>query len=199
MADRPTTSSWLVGLGLALPALISGCASCDGPGLDRCPSIPPGAMPQPPGAFVQRLDTMQIDKAEADDFVIYKHEWYMGGKELGPYGRYHLQLIARRLPSVPFPVMIQVAEDAALNEARRKAVVQMLQSAGLTDAEQRVVLGYPEAEGLYGEEAEQAYQRMIQLNQNPFGLGNFGPLGNNRFLGNRNFFRGGLGLGGFPF
>jgi hypothetical protein len=142
---------------------------------------------------------MQIDKAEADDFVIYKHEWYMGGKELGPYGRYHIQLIARRIPSVPFPVMIQVTEDASLNEARRKAVVRMLQDAGVADAEQRVVLGYPEAEGLYGEEAEQAFQRMIQLNQSPFGLGNLGPLGNNRFLGNRNFFRGGLGLGGFPF
>lgn len=199
MADRPLTTSWIVGLGLALPVLVSGCASCDGPGLDRCPTIPPGAMPQPTGSHVRRLDTLQIDKAEADDFVIYKHEWYMGGKELGPYGRYHLQLMARRLPSVPFPVMVQVSDDANLNEARRRAIVKMLQDAGVSDAEQRVVLGYPEAEGLYGEEAEQGFQRMIQLNQSPFGLGNWGPIGNNRFFGNRNFFRGGLGLGGLPF
>ncbi|HMP03285.1 MAG TPA: hypothetical protein PKD86_08545 [Gemmatales bacterium] len=196
MADKHR--SWIIGLGLALPVLISGCTSCDGPGLDRCPSIAPGAMPPPAGTHVRRLETMQIDKAEADDFVVYRHEWYMGGQELGPYGKYHLQLIARRLPLVPFPVLIEAADDMTLNENRRKLVVQMLQSQGITDAEQRVVLGYPEAEGLYGEEAEQAFQQMMQGQQNQFGPGNIGPLNNNRF-NNRNLFRGGLGLGSFPF
>src|SRR5262245_62164584 len=99
--------------GLLLPGLLSGCAttgyhSCC---VDNCATVPPGAQPAPNGTYVRRFRDLEAAKAEADDFVIYKHEWFMGGKELGPYGTYHVNEIVKRLPFVPFPVMLQAHKD----------------------------------------------------------------------------------------
>lgn len=194
--SRITRFRWLPRVGLFLPAMLAGCGS-----LDHCPNIPPGAIPPPNGTHTRRLQDQQAAKAEADDFVIYKHEWHMGGNQPGPYGRYHLHLIAQRLSSVPFPVMIQADSSSTLNQERRALVVQFLQQAGLADAEQRVVLGFPEAEGLYGEEGERLYPQMVQdqNRSNPTDRNIF-PFSNSNSLNRaRNGSRGSLGLGAFPF
>src|SRR5262249_13064514 len=86
-------------------------------------------------------------RAEADDFVIYKHEWYMGGVVPGPYGVYHLGTIARRLDRVPFPVIIQPVGIAEIDKARVRVVVDYLTQHGIKDAEQGVCPAYPEEEG----------------------------------------------------
>jgi hypothetical protein len=151
--------------------------------IDNCSTIPKGAIPQPYGWFVHGWQNAQASKAEADDFVIYKHEWFKGGTELGPYGSYHIQQILKRLPGVPFPVLLQVeTQDPARNEMRRLVIVNYLAQVGVPDAETRVVLGYPEAEGLFGDEAPRIYQQLI-TRQNPFmnmfggGMGGFGGFG----------------------
>lgn len=187
---------------LVAPALLAGCMM-DGSNwvhIDNAADIPRGALPAPSGTYVNQIVNVQAMKAEADDFVVYKHEWYMGGTELGPYGRYHINLMVQRLATVPFPVMLQADADSAVNEARRQMLIYYLSLAGMPDAEHRVVVGFPEAEGLYGEEAERIYPQMIQGRQ----LGGsgaqteFGPFNNrtNPFGGFRGTFRGGLG-GGF--
>jgi hypothetical protein len=86
---------------------------------------------------------------------------------------------------VPFPVLLQVEnQDPARNEQRRAVIVAYLAQAGVHDPETRVILGYPEAEGLYGEEAPIIYNRMI------FSFGpQLSPFGTN--------FAGGAGAG-FP-
>ena len=38
-----------------------------------------------------------------DDFVIYQNMWFRGGTELGPMGRYYLDLIANRMARHPLP------------------------------------------------------------------------------------------------
>jgi hypothetical protein len=68
-------------------------------------------------------------------------------------------MILRRLPEVPFPVVIQINIDERLNEARRTFVVQFLKDNGIIDPEQRVIVGFPSAEGLYGTEACPAFTR----------------------------------------
>ncbi len=204
MIQKSSANSWwLASLAIALPGLLNGCAT--EANWDRCATIPPGAMPAPVGTNVNRIVDAQAARAEADDFVIYHHEWYLGGVTLGPYGQYHVQQIAQRLPTVPFNVTIQATPDQQLNETRRKVVVSALTAAGLTDVDIRVAVGYPEAEGLYGEEAERAYQFMQQGGFNNFGgfgwggMGGFGRGFGNFFGGGRNFFRGNLGLGSGPF
>jgi hypothetical protein len=177
--------------------MLAGCAL---PAVDRCASIPKGAIPPPLGTSARAVMTVQATKAEADDFVIYKYEWCAeDGKALGPFGSYHLGQIIRRLPTVPFPVLIQVHPDEAVNLARREFIVQQLAFAGIPDPDQRVIVGFPTAEGLYGEEAEFIYDRLIQGSANQyrnqfggaFGRG-FGAFGGGGFGGF------GAGFGGIP-
>src|SRR5579875_1154886 len=148
------------------------------PRIDNCATIRRGAIPQPDGWFLHKWQDAQAAKAEADDFVIYKHEWFKGGTQLGPYGNYHLLQILRRLPTVPFPVLLEVeTQDPARNEMRRAVIISYLAQAGIPDPQSRVLLGIPEAGGLYGDEAPRIYQMML-IRQNPFmmmfGMGGFG-------------------------
>jgi hypothetical protein len=165
-------------------------APVDNPGPPGdCPLIPKGAQPAPPGSYIHRFVSLQAAKAEADDFVIYNNMWYMGGTTLGPLGHYQLDLIAKRLPKVPFPVVVATSKDPALDASRREIIVSLLAQCGMKDPT-RVVVAYPTAEALYGEEAFRIYNQLLSLGN--FGYGNFGNFGN--FGG----FGGGYGgLGGF--
>jgi hypothetical protein len=194
----------LAGAGLLLPAVIAGCQHLSPCCIDNCATVPKGAQPAPNGTYVHRVQEIQAAKAEADDFVIYKYEWCMGGSELGPFGKYHLNEMIKRLPFVPFPILIQAHTlDGELNEARRCYIVRALQLNGIPDAEQRVLLGFPEAEGLYGDEAERIYLQMLTPGGGlGFGVGGFGggfgSFGFGGFGGPFGGF-GGLGFGASPF
>jgi hypothetical protein len=191
---------------VALPGLLAaGCANfTEGPGwyhIDNAAAFPRGAIPAPTGTYVNQWADAHAAKAEADDLVIYKHEWYMGGLDLGPYGHYHLVQIVKRLPTMPYPVLLQAVPDPAVNETRRNLIVQALAMAGVPDPEHRVIVGFAEAEGLFGDEAERIYGQLIGGRDRTGGNGareEFGPF-NDRFSpfsGFRGGFRGGLG-GGF--
>jgi len=184
-------------LGLAFATLTAGCGTY---GVDRFDDIARGAIPEPPQTTVHRIMETQTAKAEMDDFVFYRHEFYMDGSQLGPYGQYHVMLIAARLNKVPFPVLIQTVPDAKLNDQRRQTVIAALKKAGYEEnIEQRVIVGFPEAEGMGGEEAERVFNSLPQAgtgvngNGGQFrGLNNPGNnIFNNGFNGlQRNSFRG---------
>jgi hypothetical protein len=206
-----------VGLGLTLPGVLVGCVLLHpsewGKGLadplhiDNCSTIPKGAIPVPTGSHLRQIEQVQTDKGEIDDFVIYRHEWFKGGTELGPYGTYHLAMIITRLPKVPFPVMIQEEHDPGLNEARKALIVDRLAAAGVPEPERRVIIGFPEPNGRYGDEAALIYYSMIFSSasgggygggQGGYGggFGGYGGLGG--FGGGLGGFGGGFGgLGGF--
>lgn len=126
-----------------------------------CPKLPCGAIAAPPGTYVQTWYGMQAAKADLDNFVFYRNEFAPGKAVLGPYGSYHLNKVIKRLPMVPFPVLVQQDLDPALNEARRQVLVAAFLTAGIVDADARVAVGFPLAEGLYGDEAPRAYLRLI--------------------------------------
>ena len=170
-------------LGAALAALATGCC-CD-VDVDRFAGIPCGAIPEPPHITGRRHFETQAAKAEADDFVFYRHEFYLDGKDLGPYGQYHLRLISSRLHQVPFPVLVQAVPDPRLNEQRRQTLIAGLKRAGFDDADQRVIVGFPEAEGLGGEEAERVHNALPQAGT---GInGNGGLFRNNGYQGNNTY------------
>jgi uncharacterized membrane protein YgcG len=193
---------WLLASSVLPGCLVAGCHAPYQSRLDKCASIIPGSLPAPNGSFVRQHQLVQTNKAEMDDFVVYLQEWYMGGKELGPYGEYHIVQMAQRLPSVPnWPILIQVAPDPVLNEIRRRVVIEKLANCGVPDAALRVQLGRPEAEGLNGPESFRVYQGLLfntGYNQGGggFGGGGFGGAG---FGGNIGFGGGGGGFGGGGF
>jgi hypothetical protein len=171
---------------------ISCCKETNLLGIDSYSTIPPGAIPQPNGTYVHAWEERMATAAAADRFVIYLNEWYMGGPELGPCGFGHLAEIARHLPAAPFPVVVQPCGDEMLNQMHRQMVVHYLVEHGIGDAETRVIVVCPKAEGLFGPEAVQAYQR-LQSNTQSGGVSGGSPVS-----GFQGSFLGSLG-GGFSY
>jgi hypothetical protein len=141
---------WRMAAGLA----VLGALAAPGAGLAGCGCghwrelFQPTTCPAVTGTYTRQLFDQQAAKAEADDFVIYKNEWYMGGTHLGPFGSYHITEIVRRLAEVPFPVVIQPQiGDPALDLTRHDVVVRALAQAGVPDAEQRVIIAYRRPRG----------------------------------------------------
>jgi hypothetical protein len=159
-------------------------------------------MPEPNGAFVHRMQEIQATKAQASEFVFFLDEWFKGGIVLGPYGTYHLSHIVPKLPNVPYPVVIQPSPEPALNETRRQQIVAALVKLGVADAEQRVLIAYPDAEGLYGEEAPRIYCEMLRPRNGLYGayggVGAFGGYGGyGAYQGLNAFARSGYLVGGY--
>lgn len=164
---------------------------CQGPGCDKCAVVPRGAQPAPNGYYLHQWMGQQAGKAEADDFVLYNHMWYMGGTQLGPLGRYQLDLIAKRLNREPFPVVIATSKDPALDQNRRETVIALLAQWGHVDPT-RVIVAFPAAEGLYGEESFRIYNGLLRVGG--FGMG--GMMGGGMMGGGM---MGGMGVGGFGY
>ena len=105
--------------------------------------------------------TMETN-GEASDFVIYRNEFVDNSSELSPYGRDHVMEIAARMPSTPFPVIVQRSlnnADPELDANRRNLVVQVLTDLGAGDAAQRTVVSQPYSDGINSLEAERDYGR----------------------------------------
>ena len=170
-----------------LPGCVNHCGKCKtGCGKGLHGGLDPAVTPQPLGTFVRGWQEAQTTKAEASDFVFYLDEWYLGGPRLGPHGLAHLRQVIRRLPAVPFPVVLQPHVDEQLNEVRRTHIVEALLNNGITDADRRVVIDIPQAEGLPGDEAERIYYEMTIPNHwGPLGggYGGYGGSGYGRFGG----------------
>jgi hypothetical protein len=162
--------------GLVLPAILAGClcrpAGREGGLVDKCATIPQGAIPQPIGTHTNQLLNRQVDKAEQDQFVIYLYEWQGDTPNFGPFGQIHIERMAARLPQVAHRVIIEPDCDDKINESRRLTVISYLEQHGVADVVPRVQIGYPPAEGLYGEEAPRIFRQMLtpQTNNN---RGNF--------------------------
>lgn len=197
LVHRLQKSLVLLALVLGATSTIVGChlcTSCGGGGhnwsnlcVDNCADIPKGAIPLPAGSYLRAWNARQENKAEIDDFVIYTNEWSLDDDlELGPWGAAHLMRMIPRLPNSPFAIILQPDPSAEVNTRRRAKIINDLDAAGIPDAPARVVVAMPEAEGLFGDEAEPKYYRMINPQQSGQGGG---------FAGGG--FGGGIAGGGF--
>jgi hypothetical protein len=197
---------FVIGGSTLLIALTGCCPRCGSWKADRCADIPPGAIPPPLGTYACQWQRAQQDLAERDDFMVYEHEWYRGGTQLGPGGQRHLAHVAKRLMSEPRLVRIephfnleQNTWDVERNEARVAAVVNYLTEAGIQDANQFVLLEPSAAEPLYGPDAARLGNMRLQGGQGFGRSGSGGGLGAGGFGSGTGFgggFGGGLG-GGF--
>jgi hypothetical protein len=167
----------IFGAGALALGLVSGCYPWNSEMVDGGPHGMPVMMPEPNGSFVNKMQEVQVGKAQASNFVFFLDEWYKGGTVLGPYGSYHLNRIVPKLAEVPYPVVIQPSLDAALNEARRAQMVAALAKCGVAEPDHRVIVAFPEAEGLNGEEAPRLYCEMLRSHNGLFGYGAYGAYG----------------------
>jgi len=112
----------------------------------------------PLGAVSRAHWHMMETNGEASDFVIHRNEFVDNSSELTPYGRDHIAEIAARMPSAPFPVLVQRSinnADPELDQIRRDVVVRVLTDLGNPDASQRTVVSQPYSNGINSMEGEQ--------------------------------------------
>lgn len=105
-------------------------------GLWSRPAQPPYDRPFPLGQVSDAFNESQQANAEAADFILYDYEFVGETATLTPLGRNHMIQIVRRLPHVPFPIVIEMTEKTndpkenqkrqAIDETRRINVVQWL-------------------------------------------------------------------------
>jgi len=101
------------------------------------PPMPPYDRPFPLGQVSDAFWETQQTNAEAADFIMYDYEFVETSAILNPLGREHMTQIARRLPQVPFPIVIEMSEKTndpkenrerlQIDETRRANVVMWLQ------------------------------------------------------------------------
>lgn len=118
----------------------------------------------PLGAVSRAHWHTQQTNGEAHDFIIYRNEFVDNSSALTPYGRDHIQEIAARMSSAPFPVLVQRSwnnADPELDSARRQLVVSVLTTLGNQDADQRTVVSQPYSNGLNSTEGIQDFGRYI--------------------------------------
>src|SRR5258708_2562491 len=99
---------------LVLSSLPDSTVSADPP----CGSTPgliprffhkPVPMPAPLGTYMNGWRDAQAIAAEADQFVIYRQEWYLDGVKPGPYGGCQPAPIKQRPSRPPLPVLSAAA------------------------------------------------------------------------------------------
>lgn len=186
---KPTIGRRLIAANLLTALLLSGCW--------HAKVSVPLPMPNPPaqlGSTVNPMLEAQEMQGEANDFVIYQHEFVTNTADLNPHGVSHVQQIAARANSVPFPIIVETSDASpatgqpvqlecyTIDQLRRQRIVAALTTMGVASASQRVVVGPPLASGLTSGQAEQVYST------------SFGQRGGG---GGGNATGGGFGGGGF--
>ncbi len=138
---------------IALLLVVAGCCSHGRHQLlcDECADIPPGAIPQGPGAYTGQWQAAQEQLAEQADYVVYQNEWLGESEKLSPLGVRH---VAGLLGQGPFhPIVVQASGNQTLDEARRMALIAKLETHGIAGAPENVVVDNSTPEGLHGVEA----------------------------------------------
>jgi hypothetical protein len=190
---RPGRCAWKA-LAVAALGSAAGCASI--PSGYPCAENIQGKLPQPNGTYVREYMFRQTAKAEAEDFVIFLLEWlHEEPDKLGPLGTSHVEMIARRMKEESHPVVVQISDDPKLDFARMTVLINSLTEMGIADAAKRVYVGAPQSDGLYGDEAGQAHQQLINPDRGN-GNGNQGGGRGNQGGGTSGLFGGFFG-GGF--
>jgi hypothetical protein len=140
--------------------------------------------------------TMETN-GEAADFVIHRNEFVRNTAELTPYGKDHIVEIAARMPSTPFPVVIERTEnnsDPERDEHRRMIVARVLSDFGVPEADQRTLVAPAYGRGINSREGEIDYFQVLYGGRNG-NAGGFGAGGAG--AGGAGGIGGGIGGGGF--
>lgn len=131
----------------------------------------------PLGSIVRASYHQMEMNGEAFDFIIHRNEFVDFTGELNSFGLDHLLEIAARARSAPFPILIERSEnnsDPELDQHRRQMIVLMLSQKGVSNAQSRVIVSEPYAPGLTGDEAESAFFRFVDTDNNNGGGGRGG-------------------------
>jgi hypothetical protein len=180
-----------------LPTIIAmSCGGCSGTwkcfDVDRCATIPSGAIPVPAGTHVHAWQDGQVASAAKDRGVFYQNEFLPKSAELSPSGREHVVEAVQQALYNSLPIVVEQSSDSALDGARLQAVHATFASAGVVLAPEQIFVAKPAAHGFDGFRAQQAVRSSMMSGGGGMGGGGMGGGGMGGGGGG-----GGMGGGGF--
>jgi hypothetical protein len=103
----------------------------------------PDTFIEPPlGFYVKEQMTMQVAKADAHRFMLYRSDFLPGTDRFSPTGASRFNLMYSRLQGWLGPVTVEwTPDEPGLAQARRRAVLATLQKAGRPLIAERVLIG----------------------------------------------------------
>lgn len=160
--------------------------------VDRCATIPSGAIPVPAGTHVNAWQDGQVASAAKDRGVFYQNEFLPKSAELSPSGREHVIEAVQQALYNSVPIVVEQSSDPALDGARLQAVHATFESAGVVLAPEQIFVAKPAALGFDGFRAQQAVRSSMNNGGGGMGGGGMGGGG----MGGGGMGGGGMG-GGF--
>ena len=185
ISNRRIMVTVLVGLS---SSSLMGCHAVWNPfHVDRCASIPKGAIPAPAGSHVAEWQRAQVESASADLGVFYQNEFLNKSGELSPSGHGHVAKMIQRSLVGRVPVVVEASNNAPQDEARLASLQQAFANAGIALGPDQIFVAKPAAHGLEGFRAQQIVRSS---------MGNGGAGGGGGGQGGGGMGGGGLGGGG---
>ncbi|MDX1928894.1 MAG: hypothetical protein SFV81_20355 [Pirellulaceae bacterium] len=164
--------------------------------VDRCATIPSGAIPAPVGTHVNAWQDGQVASAAKDRGVFYQNEFLPKSAELSPSGREHVVEAVQQSLYNSVPIVVEQSSDPALDGARLQTVHATFASAGVVLAPEQIFVAKPAAHGFDGFRAQQAV-RSSMINGGGGMAGGGGMGGGGMGGGGMGGGGGGMGGGGF--
>lgn len=158
--------------------------------VDRCASIPKGAIPAPPGVHVNKWQRAQVASASADLGVFYDNQFIPKSAELSPSGQEHVARLVQQSLTNSIPVIVEPSPSASQNDARLLAVQRAFANHGVELGSEQLYIAKPAARGLDGFRAQQVMRSS---------MGNGGGSGGGMGGGGQSGVGGGTGSGGAGF
>jgi hypothetical protein len=133
---------------------------------DKFIGYPENFVEPPLGAYVNEQFAVQVAKADAHRFTLYRSDFLPGTSQFSPVGASRYNIMASRMPAWPGPIRIEwTPEQPDLARARRQAIVETLVKAGQPIVADRVVIAPSPYPGAIGIEAMNNFNNTIARTQ----------------------------------
>jgi hypothetical protein len=133
---------------------------------DKFVGYPENFVEPPLGSYINEQFAVQVAKADAHRFTLYRSDFLPGTSVFSPVGASRYNIMATRIPGWVGPITIEwTPEQPELAQARRQAIVDTLNKAGQTIVADRVVIAPSPYPGMMGTEAMNNFNNTIARTQ----------------------------------
>jgi hypothetical protein len=133
---------------------------------DKFVGYPENFVEPPLGSYINEQFAVQVAKADAHRFTLYRSDFLPGTSLFSPVGASRYNIMATRMPGWVGPIAIEwTPEQPDLAQARRQAIVDRLKKAGQPIVADRVVIAPSPYPGAMGIEAINNFNNTIARTQ----------------------------------
>jgi hypothetical protein len=133
---------------------------------DKFVGYPQTFIEPPLGAYVNENFAMQVSKADAHKFTLYRTDFLPGTNQFSPTGASRFNIMLTRIQGWPGPINVEwTPDEPGVDQSRRQVVLATLQRLGRPIVSERVTIGPSPYPGAMGVEAVNNFSNTFTRNQ----------------------------------